>query len=270
MRLLLNCQVSILSHRDLTVVKTAVSDDFNDCCRFDSFSSLGPDEKYAESFILEKPIGFMASSLGVVEVKWSTAMGEHGFVRGEELTAPAADSKLSASISTENKFASSDRKNVILSPPSRNSLSGRSRSQSAAGSLAFYSLSFNCIFCPSIAFLNKPFEIRLRVFNDNYTSATNFNLSCSNPCVTAEGGQGLLVVGRTSWNIGVLPPREFADVTVHAVAMASGLHEFGGLLITDPVTRKEYIHNSAIAKVFVDDRNRENAQDFCSSNDCTV
>jgi hypothetical protein len=266
--------VTLLSHRDLTVIRTPVDSDMNNASRFDSFPSLGPDEKYAEGFILEKPAGFMASSLGMIEVKWSTAMGEHGFVRGEELMAPAATPALEATGEKGKCIAVVSRLPAPLPPvpvaaavdsPVRSNniyrnlgAPGRgtrrnSRANSAAGhQQIMHSLSLHCLSCPDTAVSGKEFEIKFRVFNDNFTSPANIHLRCSNPCHSGEGGLGLLVVGKTSWSIGVLPPREFVDISVHVVAMSSGLHEFGGLYFTDlDAGALEYCSGSAIAKIFI-------------------
>jgi hypothetical protein len=224
-------EVSLLSHRDLTVIKAPVDGDVNNASRFDYFPSLGPDEKYAEGFILEKPVGFMSSNLGMIEVKWSTAMGEHGFVRGEELVAPTATPALGA---TADATSSSRRKSSTSGQPPM--------------------VSFHCLSCPNTAISGKEFEIKFRIFNDNYTSPANIDLRCSNPCNSGEGSMGLLIIGKTSWKIGVLPPRDFVDISVHVVAMSSGLHEFGGVYVTDlTALAKEYCSGSAIAKIFVYD-----------------
>ena len=254
----------------MIVTKSPVEVDDNDTSRFDSFSSLGPDEKYAEGFILDKPPGFMVSSLGVVEVKWSTSMGEHGFVRGEELVAPVAypslfdvnsdinsssviSSSIPAQLNLPGPPVSDNSRNIYrnLGPSGRATRNSRSSSVGNQNNI-MKSLSFHCIDCPDTTVSGKEFEIKIRVFNDNYTSPANISLRCSNPCQGREGSLGLLVVGRISWSIGVLPPREFVDLSVHVVAMSSGLHEFGSIYVTDLNTRtKEYCSESAIAKIFI-------------------
>lgn len=233
------------------MTRTAAADDINDTCRFDSFPSLGPDEKYAESFMLEKPIGFMAASLGVVEVKWSTAMGEHGYVRSEELSAPTVNLGLNLVVSDGSVVVNPVHKNVVFSPPGKRSINSRPSSVSTNPVQPL--LSFHCLSCPDTTISGQEFEIKVRIFNDNYSSPANVGLRCSNPCSCGEGSLGLLVVGKTSWSIGALAPRAFADISIHAVAMSSGLYEFGGLFVMDADTRKEYMSGSAIAKVFVYD-----------------
>ena len=201
-------------------------------------TSLGPDEKYAESFAISKSLQFNGSSshIGVVQVKWSASMGEHGYIRGEEISVPLSSTQIGI-ISTS-------------SPSGKGQQKQNSSPETPIVSDQKAVLSVFCVECPETAVSGQDFQVKLRVYN-NGISPLNLQLRCSNACKNLDGDVGVLIVGATIWNLGVLKPKQFADTFISVVPLTHGLHEIRGINIIDLISKKELCSNFTVSKILV-------------------
>ena len=252
-------QVDLLCHRDLLATKTALPA-VNDPSRFLLMSALGPDEKYAESFCITKPIGFSAPSIGVLQVKWSTTMGEHGFIRGDDINSPVPQTPV-PSIAPGQASSS----NLLLAPTvNKTPLAKHSPSSpdllAATASDQKSVVTVHVLDCPSALSTGQEFDVKIRLYN-NGAAPLNLILKCSNPCRSTDGSVGLLYVGATTVHMGILLPKQVIDASVKAIALNSGLQDIGGITVVDAVSKKELSSSASVAKFLVYDSYPEVSSD---------
>jgi hypothetical protein len=223
-------------------------------------SALGPDEKYAESFIVTKPIGFSAPSIGVLQVKWSTTMGEHGFIRGDDISlpAPAAAGAAAANATPPLAPGQSSSSNLLVAPTAVSKAPLARHSPSSPDLVGSASSDQKCVVtmhvleCPSALSTGQQFDVKIRLYNSG-AAPLNLILKCCNPSRSTDGSIGLLYVGATTVNLGTLLSKQVIDATVRAVALNSGLQDIGGISVVDALSKKEYGSSTSVAKVLVYD-----------------
>jgi hypothetical protein len=210
----------------------------NDVVRMVSMATLGPDEKFAEGFLLEKPVDFSGQTLGFLEIKWSTTMGEHGFIRSDDVALPpspltAVDGGLSGAASP------------LPLRTSRNS-------KPLAPAEIVHQFVLQCIEFPDVIVAGNVINVKIRVYNRGTHPAT-IQLKCVNPSHSTEGDAGLLVVGSSTRNLGTVDAGRSTDATVQILPVSPGLHELHSVSVVDIATKKQYSTGLIPTKFLVKD-----------------
>ena len=217
----------------------------NNTINMDSWPMLLPDESYAYSYILPKLN--TSTSIGYIEVKWYSYMGEYGITKGDEII---TGHKLSNS--TFNKIDNIELPGIKI----------------------------ECLNYPTSAIIGKEFEISIRVINntkepvvlqlrgkDSYISNlqdkdNNINGISKRRSRTESNnlsnitmdmiGQSIFITGLTCTNLGVVCSGDYIDTNIKLIAFENGLQELNDVIIVDTNTLKEFSFSSLI-KIFVHD-----------------
>lgn len=179
----------------------------------DIIPSLLTEDTYAFAFSAKKPLGHGQSivSLGVPEVRWCSCMGEHGYLRGDEV------------------FPSMNFTRALVS-------SGNTTINSIPETVR--TIRIICVNSPSNAIVNSPFSVHIRVVNDTGRSI-RLQLQNKDNAITS-GDSGLIVCGLSKINIGLLKVAEMVDTTILLFPLSAGLYIIRSLIAVDLDTGKEY------------------------------
>lgn len=228
---------------------------------------LTADESFAYAFVVHKPksetgggtgAGYTGQNqsqslrtVGCVEVKWCSTMGEHGMFRSDSIAVGGSMSSPWAGFQTSTSAAVAAATVTPASSPVGGGSLGSRSIESPMAARTQYRDNAITIFghaCPSEAVVGETFEVVLRVTN-----------TFSHPIVAqlqskaVDGGaRGLLVVGLSFANIGTLSSGESRDVSVAILPVNGGMHDFSCIVVVDLSTKVEYAVDS-ILKVMVYD-----------------
>jgi hypothetical protein len=197
---------------------------------------LWPDESYAFSFAVSKPIGKVVKYAGFAEVKWCSYMGEHGVLRSEDALV-LEDSTVSSSASSS--FGGSTVDSVVAK-----------------------AVRIDCVSAPADVTVGVDFTVLLRITN-NGSHALSLQLVSREPSSSASssafhasdsGGalfdSQLIVTGLASAHIGVLGAGDSYDCPISLCALSTGLQELKNICVVDLATAIEYPSGS-LCKIFV-------------------
>lgn len=215
---------------------TSKSSDFDPLMHFnlDSLPLLMPNESYAFAVATTKP---PTRLVGNPEILWCSPMGEHGTMRGDDVSMATLAHSSSGSSLVDNR-----------------------------------GVRIVCVECPSSAHVGVEFDVTLRIINcTNHPVSvklqsrepkpgpqTPHSLVTPSTLLSLDDDEyatsSLCVTGLTSFDVGILGPGESADASISVCPLAGGLHELKGISALDTLTGKEYPMIST-AKVFVYDDN---------------
>ena len=198
---------------------------------------LWPDESYAFSFAVSKPIGKVVKYAGFAEVKWCSYMGEHGVLRSEDALV-LEDSTVSSS--TSSSFTGSTVDNVVTK-----------------------TVRIDCVSAPADVTVGVDFTVLLRITN-NGAHALSLQLisresppsaNSSSAFYASDSGGGpfdsqLIVTGLASAHIGVLGAGDSYDCPISLFALSTGLQELKNICVVDLATAIEHPSGS-LCKIFV-------------------
>ena len=187
-------------------------------------------------------------TIGIPEVKWCSCMGEHGYVRGDEISTSLINNishmNNNSNISSSKQNSSPNNSNNIKST---NDIVTRNSVMSGEKSIRII-----CINSPAIAIVGIEFDITIRIINETGRPIT-LNLltkDLMNSLPVTE--QGLCVVGLSSLQIGYLDIGEIKDISLRIYPLSSGLHALRNILAIDIDTGNEYT-SGTILKILVND-----------------
>lgn len=216
-----------------------------DLVRLVSMATLGPDEKFAEGFMLGKSADFSGQSLGFLEIKWSTTMGEHGFIRSDDVLLPPSPQSI-----TDGSSSVGIPGAPIQSPPAPQRVGRNSKPLAPAEIVHQFVL--QCIEFPEVIVAGSVINLKIRVFNRGAHPAT-IQLKCANPGHSTEGDAGLLIVGASTRNLGSVEAGRFTDATVQILPVSPGLHDLNCVSVIDVATKKQYCAGLVLTKFLVKD-----------------
>lgn len=210
---------------------------------------LMTEESYAYSFIVTKPApGHLTpgASIGTPEVKWCSCMGEHSYIRGDEILASAAS--ISASGTTPRPPASS-----TTSLPQGQAPDTRG-------------VRVQCVKSPSEAIVGELFEVVIRVINDtgrqvsvqlqSRDGGVGNEKGVQTPALSSPNDLGLCVSGLSTQNLGLLEVAEYKDVTLTVFPLQSGLQALRSIVAIDASNNKEYAAGTLFKVMVYEDEER--------------
>eukprot|EP01041_Mallomonas_annulata_P009827 gene9827-20439_t len=276
----------------------------------DSMPILLTEEAYSYSFLARKPQGqgpgLCLVSVGLPEVKWCSCMGEHGYVRGEEISTFIAPPSSTGS-------SSSGMGGVGVSITGRASTGSLNTSTTSVTTVATSSMSSHpplpplpsspntgvhisipselrtvrvvCVEYPRQATVGEELQLQLRVVNDTgrIVNLQLFSKDRDNSSLidrgslsalgsTSDSG-GLCVSGLSCVDIGAVGVAECRDLPLSIFPLSSGLHALKNIYVLDTITNKEYPSGTLCKIIVYDDVMQEpsfysNSISSSSSSNC--
>ena len=171
---------------------------------------LTPNETYAEAFILTPKDGNVNNNnnnnnngkrgaIGRVIAKWTSSMGESGYVRGEDLL-PVHEG--TANESNPNKALDVEVK---------------------------------CLLCPGTVAVAESFCVKFSIINKE---SLPINLQLQSRAAM-EDPTGLLVTGLSFRNLGLLESNKKIEVALDVVSLGTGIHELRSIVLLDLMSARE-------------------------------
>ena len=261
---------------------------------------LTPEESYSFSFLVNRAPLMNPDTgvydvncshyktLGVPVVTWSTAMGEHGMARGEELLTQSTHAAVTTNVVNTNTTplpaagGGTSRHNTPLISPA---LAGGSINAAAGLLSSDYSkgIRLKCLSVPGAVEVGEEFQVLLRVVNSTSqfipialsnrpapasTSSLRALIPLSSAATDSFAGTNssagnaygtmdhLCLVGKSHIVVGDIKPFSHVDVTLTYYAMSCGLQECRELVAIDTTLGKEYFCGS-LFKILVTDPDQD-------------
>jgi len=175
--------------------------------------SLLPDESYAYAFSMDKSYGQVYSTVGIPEVKWCSCMGEHGYVRGEEIVPPK----------------------LVIPPPIL--VSGRVAVSSSPTNESKV-VRTTCINFPAVVNVGEEFSVTLQVSNE---SGQTIIAQLQAKDFMQRGVENYLCVcNKSTISLGTIPAGESTDVELSVFPLSGGTHTLRSIVIVDMISWREY------------------------------
>ena len=151
-------------------------------------------------------------SIGAIMARWSSSMGESGYVRGNNIVPIVEDPKADMTL----------RKKQL-------------------------DIVVKCISCPGTVTIAKTFCVTLSIANKE-TLPVNLQLQSR---AALEDPSGLLLTGLSFRNLGLLESNKCIEVTLDVVSLGTGIHELRSVVLLDLMSARE-LHLENLVKVFVE------------------
>jgi hypothetical protein len=283
-------------HKELVIVKIeppVLNQARNMSFSLESAPFLTPEESYSFSFLVHRAPLLNAETgayetntshyktLGVPVITWSTAMGEHGMARGEELLTLSTHATVATNVVNTTPLpagGSSSRHSTPLLTP----MAGGSINSAASLLSNDYNrgIRLKCLSVPGSVQVGDEFEAQVRVVNSTSqfipialsnrpppsapsslramvaqasasaadafaganSSATNANSALDHMCL----------VGKSHIILGDIKPFSHRDVTLTFCALSCGLQECREIVAIDTSLGKEY-YSGGLFKILVTD-----------------
>ena len=176
--------------------------------------SLLPEESYSYAFSMDKSYGQIYHSIGIPEIKWCSCMGEHGYVRGEEVVPPK----------------------LAIPPPIQ--VSGKVPISSSPTN-DMRTLRSVCTDFPAVVNVGEEFPITVRVMNETGQTVVA-QLQARDSALRGGGDGSLCVCSKSFLSLGTLLAGESIEVVLTVFPLCGGTHVFRSIVIVDTISGKEY------------------------------
>jgi hypothetical protein len=182
---------------------------------------LNPGEAYMYGFVISLPIdarqiGKVPRSVGYPEVRWSSSLGESGYLRGDEAQpAPSYLSQINANISLSDSNA----------------------------------VKIICVSYPVSGKVDEAFEIVVRIINQ---TKQNLSLLLSHQLGNDDPANEISIIGLSSLQLGPLFSGEYIEKSLSLYPSRAGLLELRNLMAIDVNSGREYLSGS-LFQIMIDE-----------------